>query len=913
MGRKRTLLLSLLLACSASCTNLQSSKSHDSTIHYDNQCLTINGHDMVIFSGAFHYFRCPQGLWPERFAKIKAAGFNTVETYIPWNLCEPQMPAGLNDYSKIDLRGVKAWLAMAEHYGFYIIIRPGPYICAEWDHGGFPGWLINKRPANFPAEKVWLRSDDPTYIAWCKHWYNAVCPVLASHQITHKSPGSTGIILFQLENEYDYSGMSEDVKMSCVKSLAECATANGIDVPLFTCWTHSIRGNTDPVLSKVFDSCNFYPGWGVDRTGADMQTLRTAQPNAPMMTTELQGGWFTSPGDEQVLRPDSDHYRHDLVPAQIQNLTLFASQNGDTITNYYMLFGGTNFADNAAQGISTSYDYSAPIRENGGVGEKYRVVQALGDFIRAHGPSLARTTLVDCQATTGSSDVTLVERRGTDGSRYLFIRTNQHQSSRYGTAHLKESDGTEITFDYELPAFGSKVLYLAPGQTDPARGQWFPQERPPIHRPTKLPHEVTVTDIHSMPDPTPLNWKPMANGTFLPELGIYDSRFVYYDATLGISEDDLNSATESPASIFSDNPVSNTTDSSSFSVHRSSLTLKIDHPSGDHMIVMLNGHRIEPIAQTGETYYSPGDYLHAGDNHLRLLYENTGFANIGGGLEKRAGVSNITLTQLPGNDRAISHWQMHLIQPTDHPDVALHEADQANDWHDVSTDNLEAAQLRQHQWAVFQTKVDVSSQQLNESWTHLLFSRIDDEGWIFINGQLIGRGLRWDQPVNCDARSALHAGSNTIAVVIHNNDNGGGLGPVSWAPDHEPSIGSVSIRYADVPEISPKRWPQKNSAASESLLNWYRLTFSIPATPRAVWVPWLMRIHAHGNGFLYLNGHALGRYWEDGKQTDYFLPDNWLNRTGKNELTLCLRAVDQGSAIESATLVPYKFYAEFRH
>src|SRR5271154_848711 len=120
--------------------------SHPDRIRYDSQCLTIDGKDVFIYSGAFHYFRCPKELWPDRFQKIKDAGFNCVETYVPWNYCEQQMPSGTNDFSKVDLKDLDDWLTMAEHYGFYIIVRPGPYICAEWATGGFPQWLLTKKP-----------------------------------------------------------------------------------------------------------------------------------------------------------------------------------------------------------------------------------------------------------------------------------------------------------------------------------------------------------------------------------------------------------------------------------------------------------------------------------------------------------------------------------------------------------------------------------------------------------------------------------------------------------------------------------------------------------------------------------------------------------------------------------------------
>ncbi|HEV2318310.1 MAG TPA: beta-galactosidase, partial [Verrucomicrobiae bacterium] len=205
--------------------------AHPDRIRYDSQCLTIEGKDVFIFSGAFHFFRCPKALWPDRFEKIKEAGFNTVETYVPWNWCEREMPSGTGDFSKVDLKDFNDWLDMAEHFGFYIIVRPGPYICAEWDTGGFPQWLLTKKPQSPLRPQAWLRSDDPVFLAWSKHWFDEVCPVIARHQITRKPVGAPGVILVQVENEYDFSlGFSDEAKINLLKALVTFARADGIDV-----------------------------------------------------------------------------------------------------------------------------------------------------------------------------------------------------------------------------------------------------------------------------------------------------------------------------------------------------------------------------------------------------------------------------------------------------------------------------------------------------------------------------------------------------------------------------------------------------------------------------------------------------------------------------------------------------------
>src|ERR1700677_1472389 len=150
MARQRKFVTIGLVILAAICAGGRLALGAEPRIHYDNQCITLDGKDLVLFSGAFHYFRCPKELWADRFAKHKGAGFNTVETYVAWDFHEQSPPAGLDDFSKLDMSELHDWLAMAtDQFGFNVILRPGPYICAEWDGGGYPQWLWTKKPADF--------------------------------------------------------------------------------------------------------------------------------------------------------------------------------------------------------------------------------------------------------------------------------------------------------------------------------------------------------------------------------------------------------------------------------------------------------------------------------------------------------------------------------------------------------------------------------------------------------------------------------------------------------------------------------------------------------------------------------------------------------------------------------------------
>jgi hypothetical protein len=891
--------------------------SHPERIRYDSQCFTIEGKDTFIFSGAFHYFRCPKELWNDRFDKIKAAGFNTVETYVAWNKEEAQMPASPEDYSKIDLKDLEDWLTMAEAHGLYVILRPGPYICAEWDCGGFPQWLITKRPIDY-GNHMWLRSDEPSFVAWSKHWFHAVDQVVVKHQLTHRQPGTGGIILYQLENEYG-GNQPDAVEVNYLRALAQQATGDGIDVPLFTCWTGVVRGSRDPILRQVYDSCNFYPRFGVkEELDREITKLQKQQPDAPLQTTELQGGWFSKPGDAGSLSQSWTDVIDSLSPAQIQNLTLYAIEKGDRVTNYYMLFGGTNFGDFAPQGITTSYDYSAPIREIGAVGDKYQRVAAIGAMLKEHGEQIARAYSIKCEAKTDQSDVTVTGRLAENGNLYLFVRTNQHTEPRKGKAVCQLSQGSagvvngkavdkfeaEISFNYDLEPFGSKIYLVKLYETEAdgqhkaiplQTGEWLPKPVAEIKRPTDgLPASIKLMQALTKPDPGPEKWEPLTDAQSLEQMGIYDRRFVFYRVHLNISAD-------KPAPMLS-----------------------IEGPHRDSLLSFVNGDLEPSLNRPGG---QPLTKLHAGENTVEMLYENVGQPNGGIGMEEMSGIRKIESLM---NAADVHDWRMTKITPPANKfrparlDEIKPDFDDSK-WKPIEIKSDEdAAQLDENEYGVFRGSVDITADQLKAGDLNLQVSRMDDSGSVFINGKPIGDGRNWETSFTFPAKG-LHEGKNSIAIVVKNEGGKGGLGmvrllikdPSSAAVPIE--IGTASTGFAQQwwnPSADQTGWtPQPIDKEQRPIdhLNWSRLNFDLPEKKPGIWVPWVARLHIVGNGFLYLNGHALGRYWNVGPQHDFFLPECWLNFGQANVLTTCLRSVDgKPIKIESAEIVPVNEVAEFR-
>jgi hypothetical protein len=432
-------------------------------ISMDNRCLKIEGVDTFIFSGTMHYFRVDKSEWRDRLLKMKEAGFNAVETYIPWNWHEREMPSSVNDFSKIDLSDFEDFISMAEDLGFYLIVRPGPYICAEWSGGGFPQWIMQKRPQQ-SLHEVWLQSIDPTFMAWNEHWYKAVCKAVAPHQITAKAKGEAGVILFQIENEYNRIKWFPALeKKEYLEQLAQIARNNGINVPLITCWTSEARNVDTGPLHGVVDMVNSYPKWNIEKSFGKLinQQLAT-QPGKPLISGELQGGWCAELSTP--LSCDQDG----LSPAQTQNVALYALQRGFSAINFYMAVGGTNFDDWAARHQTTTYDYAAAIGEDGAVNERWRRFKSLAPLMLEHGVKIASANELSVKYRVSDPDVKVAVRECADGSRYYFVRTENHQSGSTGSIYIAD----DIAFDYTLEPFGSKVYYVKAG----ARyGEWFPK------------------------------------------------------------------------------------------------------------------------------------------------------------------------------------------------------------------------------------------------------------------------------------------------------------------------------------------------------------------------------------------------------------------------------------------------------
>ncbi|MFC9857468.1 MULTISPECIES: glycoside hydrolase family 35 protein [unclassified Streptomyces] len=306
-----------------------------SVLQIDDGGFRLDGEPFRLLSGGVHYFRVHPAQWADRLRKARLMGLNTVETYVPWNLHQPR-PDHFRMDGELDL---PAFLDLAAAEGLHVLLRPGPYICAEWEGGGFPSWLL-------ADPDIRLRTRDPRFLSAADDYFTRLLTPLGPYLSTRGGP----VLAVQVENEYGAYGDDTAYLEHLAGSLRRC----GVDVPLFTCDQPSDleRG----ALPGVLATANFG-----SRSTQNLASLRAHRKTGPLLSTEFWIGWFDRWGGHHVVRdPERAAQELDEVLA-----------SGASV-NFYMFHGGTNFGfTNGANDKGTyrptvtSYDYDAPLDEAG--------------------------------------------------------------------------------------------------------------------------------------------------------------------------------------------------------------------------------------------------------------------------------------------------------------------------------------------------------------------------------------------------------------------------------------------------------------------------------------------------------------------------------------------------------------------
>jgi Glycosyl hydrolases family 35 len=359
---KRTLLIALLALATIPAIAQQ---TH--TFSTEAGYFTLDGKPFKVLSGEVHYARIPREYWHARLKMARAMGLNTIATYVFWNVHEPTS----NHYDFTGQYDVAAFIKAAQEEGLYVILRAGPYSCAEWEFGGLPAWLLAD-----PAIATTLRSNNPAFMVPTERWIRRLAQEVAPLQISRGGP----ILMTQVENEYGNFG-SDHAYMQHLQEIFKSAGFTGSLLYSADNWRNIPNGSIPGLLAAV----NF----GIGNHQGGMDALAKLRPDAPLFVSEYWPGWFDSWGHPHETRP---------IPPQLEDLDYILHRGAGI--NIYMFHGGTSFGFMSGAGSNksgyrptvTSYDYDAPLDESGRPTPKfyaYRKVLAQFAGCPTSGPSNA--------------------------------------------------------------------------------------------------------------------------------------------------------------------------------------------------------------------------------------------------------------------------------------------------------------------------------------------------------------------------------------------------------------------------------------------------------------------------------------------------------------------------------------------
>jgi beta-galactosidase len=346
-------LLSVLPLSNQAQSQFKSFEIRDGNFH-------LNGNPVKIYSGEMHFARIPHEYWKHRLMMLKAMGLNSVATYVFWNYHE--VSPGVWDY-KTGNRNIRKFIQLAGELGLMVILRPGPYACAEWEFGGYPWWLQK-------GKNLIIRSNNKAFLEACNNYISRLLAEVKDLQITHGGP----VVMFQAENEFgSYVVQRKDIPIEDHRAyshaIKEQLLKAGVTVPLFTSDGSTLfKGGS---IEGALPTCN-----GEDDVNKIREVVNEYHGGkGPYMVAEFYPGWLDH-WAEPFPKVSTDYV--------VKQTTTYL--NNDVSFNFYMVHGGTNFGfttganynkEHDIQPDMTSYDYDAPISEAGWATEKYRAIREL--------------------------------------------------------------------------------------------------------------------------------------------------------------------------------------------------------------------------------------------------------------------------------------------------------------------------------------------------------------------------------------------------------------------------------------------------------------------------------------------------------------------------------------------------------
>ena len=908
-------------------------------VNFDGRGFLLNGKRTFLASGGMEYCRVPRALWRDRLLRLKRAGFNTVEIYNMWNFHEPK-PGQFDFAGDHDL---DAFLKLVKAMDLYAIVRVGPYVCAEWDSGGYPVWLRFE-----PGVRV--REDNPQFEAAVDRYWEKLIPIVAANQVNRGG----AVILVQLENEHP-SGWGTEMPNAYFTHLHDKAVALGLQVPYFFSGLHH---GSDPA--------------GDDPWSSQGRT-------SPWFTTEFWSIWYDHYGQKQA---DVDAYDRRMWKV------LAYGGNG---LNFYMLHGGTNFGYTNDDEDTSSYDYGAAIGQAGDLRPTYYRFKRAALFARSFQSVLEDSDNASDAYKSAATDAGIrVTARTAPAGTILFLDNNGKAPIK---TQMKEADGTlfpvsgpltvapgqivpvvkdyallpgvtleraanvlgvqtqgnvttlvayapagdsvEMRFRLASPAtamgnasilspdrrtatllsvahdrpqvgsfrVGAQTVRVVAVSTALADRTWFVDDKVIIgpefvgdvkaqggrtsltsESPTGLVTDALVFGA----DMAPGHLLPMGSNTSTPPApalsawqvrrGDAEAQTGYQDAPWKASADPLPMGADGDSSAYAwYRTTVNTPKAGMYSLQFAA--------AGDWLSVFVGG---RPVV-SGLAKRPVSLSLPVGISSMAILAAHYGrpklFGALGpiGTVDVKGLAGPVVLAAGGGHSLAVVGWR---VKNDNAPDKANPPADTAGAaWRDAKLG--EDAFGRKRGFAWYRTTLP----SLPGDHRRLHFEDVDDNATVYLNGKQVaaheGYGTPFDAPLDT-AWSA--AGPNELAVLVQNTDGTGGInGTVSLetvAAGDETTVQGWKMRGGLDYPAADAHWDGSAGSQLEGAPAFYRTSFDA-APPAEIGPHPILRVTTTGlsRGFVWLNGHNLGRYPERIPVDGLYLPECW-QKKGRNELVV---------------------------
>jgi hypothetical protein len=888
---------------------------HEAYISYDAKSFTIGEKRVFLNIASIHYFRMPKQEWREVLVKAKLAGMNCIDTYFAWNVHEPQEGQwnfeGDNDCG--------AFLDLCAELGLWVIARPGPFICAEWDFGGFPYWLKTK-------ENIRFRINDEVYLHYVNRYFDQIGAIISARQIT--KGGS--VILVQVENEYGYLADDASGKLY-MNSLRDGLLDRGIDVPLITC-----EGGAEGTI----EGANFWSG-----ANGHYEKLMLKQPDAPKIVTEFWTGWFEHWGAPSATQKTPELYEKRMMEI------IRAGFDG---ISHYMFFGGTNFGGYGGRTVGssdifmvTSYDYDAPLSEYGRVTPKYRMSKKISLFATALGQLLLESEPIENgEARSGSGlrlqgrewngqkiwfaeslkeekegfSITLEKGRtipvsirpgqivpvidrlevgsglqltcggfligndiiggvrtlilaGEDGQR-SHIQFESDQSIQYSSDGIvlaeSSAEGRSLTLDvfhFQTPqritiksggeqvevivlnGYMSDRAWRIAGESIAWAIGWDDLD---------LNGQGGVDGVSGRPDGDKLllgDWGGKESGTLAADLALYEHPPIqapvlsdWKTKSLNLKELKAGEISPQPRGFAElDREFGYLIYSSEVNVPQEQESTLVFSAVQDSTRIYVNGVEQAMVRQVGAAYATIK--LPQGRSKLQLLVQHMGSLNFSPYLGEEKGVFGPVYLDGAALDLR-SGWLCN---------GESFDLDEVQDG-SFSVPLTRTFELDGNEGAILVGAI-ASGLKINGKEVHLeayhnwfAFHYVDISDYVA-------------EGVNKIEMPGFKTPMNRLDLLTYSKQKE----VTGWSilPLEEPSASPAALEKATV-EAAP---------------TWFSTTFDMPAIPKSIHPKLKLRLTGMSKGYVLLNGHDLGRYWQIGPQEDYKLPMDWLKESG-NELTL---------------------------